>query len=69
MVFLDISMPGTDCYGVGQKLCENEATAATKLIAITGYGSEEDRQRAHASGFNYIIVKPAVLMELLANGV
>jgi len=46
----------------------NPATAKARLIAVTGYGEQEDRVRALASGFDTHLVKPAdpeVLLGLL----
>jgi CheY-like chemotaxis protein len=71
IIVSDIGLPGLDGYGVAQELRRNATTAGTKLIAVTGYGGDEDRERALNCGFNYVITKPAqptVLMELLSNG-
>ena len=46
----------------------NPATARTRLIAVTGYGSEDDRRQARESGFDHLLTKPAdpaVLQQLL----
>jgi CheY-like chemotaxis protein len=72
IIVSDIGLPGLDGYGVARQLRSNPATAGVKLIAVTGYGGDDDRQRARESGFDYVITKPAqpaVLMELLSNGV
>src|SRR5690349_10976682 len=50
-VLCDIGLPGLDGYGVAEELRRDPDTAATLLVAVTGYGSEEDRRRAHAAGF------------------
>ena len=57
-VFLDIAMPELDGYEVARRLRESSETAATVLVALTGYGQESDRRRAIEAGFNYHIVKP-----------
>ena len=41
------------------------ATARVRLIAVTGYGRDEDRQRAYAAGFDDHLVKPADPQKLL----
>jgi CheY-like chemotaxis protein len=37
----------------------NPATAAARLIALTGYGQDDDRRRAQEAGFDYHLTKPA----------
>lgn len=69
IVFLDIGMPGMDGYQVGRLLRSQPATEATVLVAMTGYGQEEDRRRSFEAGFDYHLVKPvepAELRDLLA---
>ena len=65
----DIGLPGLDGYGVASEVRRNPATASARLIALTGYGGEEDRRRALESGFDFHLVKPADpvrLQQLLA---
>ena len=57
-VLLDIGLPGMSGYDVARQLREQPAFAATKLIAMTGYGQEEDRQHSREAGFNHHLVKP-----------
>ena len=67
-VLSDIGLPGLDGFDVAREIRRNEDLDETKLIAITGYGSEEYRHRAHKSGFDYFLAKPAdaeALLELL----
>jgi CheY-like chemotaxis protein len=59
VVICDIGLPGLDGYGVAQALRDNPATAAARLIALTGYGQEEDRRRAKEAGFDEHLTKPA----------
>lgn len=58
VVVLDIGLPGLDGYAVARKLREQGDTSHALLIAVTGYGQKEDRERAAASGFDYHFVKP-----------
>jgi signal transduction histidine kinase/CheY-like chemotaxis protein len=58
VVLLDIGLPGMDGYEVARQL-RQEFGAAIRLVAMTGYGQEEDRRRAHEAGFNAHLVKPA----------
>ena len=57
-VFLDIGLPGMDGYEVAERLREMPQSADAVLIAVTGYGQEEDRRRSRAAGINYHLVKP-----------
>ena len=59
VVVLDIGLPGLDGYAVARQLRERGDTSHVLLIALTGYGQREDRQRAADSGFDYHYVKPA----------
>lgn len=58
VLFLDIGLPGMDGYEVAQRLRSQSETSILRLVAITGYGQKEDRQRALASGFDDHLVKP-----------
>src|SRR5205807_6743794 len=51
VVLCDIGLPGMDGYQVAQAVRQDPAIAATHLIAVSGYGQEEDRQRSHEAGF------------------
>jgi CheY-like chemotaxis protein len=55
---LDIGMPGADGYEVA-RLLRNGGAASPKLIALTGWGQEQDRSRALAAGFDHHLTKPA----------
>jgi CheY-like chemotaxis protein len=57
-VLLDIGLPQLDGYEVARRLRQQPATEHTLLIALTGYGHEEDRHRSREAGFNYHLVKP-----------
>ncbi|MBV9123382.1 MAG: response regulator [Planctomycetes bacterium] len=58
VVLCDIGLPGLDGYGVAHKLRQNPSTAKARLIAVTGYGAEEDRRRSQEVGFDAHLVKP-----------
>jgi len=55
---LDVGMPGADGYEVARTLRERDH-ARPKLIALTGWGQEQDRSRALAAGFDHHLTKPA----------
>jgi PAS domain S-box-containing protein len=56
LIFLDIGLPKMDGYEVARRL-RPEMKGVT-LVAMTGYGQEEDRQRTQEAGFNLHLVKP-----------
>jgi signal transduction histidine kinase/CheY-like chemotaxis protein len=58
LVLCDIGLPGMDGYAVARQLRQDPPTAALPLIAITGYGQAEDRQRAARAGFDHHLTKP-----------
>jgi CheY-like chemotaxis protein len=59
IVFLDIGLPETDGYEIARRLREDESLSKMTLIAMTGYGQEEDRRKALEAGFDGHMVKPA----------
>jgi two-component system CheB/CheR fusion protein len=68
VVLCDIGLPGLDGYGVAGQLRHDPATAGAQLIAVTGYGQEEDRRRSKEAGFDHHLTKPvdpAALQPLL----
>jgi CheY-like chemotaxis protein/anti-sigma regulatory factor (Ser/Thr protein kinase) len=58
VIVLDIGLPGIDGYAVARRLREQGDTSHALLIAMTGYGGKEDRERAVEAGFDYHFVKP-----------
>ncbi len=64
VMLIDIGLPVMDGYDLARQLRANPRLAATRLIAVTGYGQESDRQRAFAAGFNEHMVKPIDLDRL-----
>jgi len=59
VVLLDIGMPGMDGYEVARALRERDPERRTTLVALTGFGQEEARRRAHEAGCEHHLVKPA----------
>jgi two-component system, OmpR family, response regulator len=57
-VFLDIGLPGMDGYEVAERLRELPNAKDAVLIAITGYGQEDDRVRSRRAGIDHHLVKP-----------
>lgn len=67
IVLLDIGLPAMNGYEVAAKIRQIPGFTKTVLVAMTGYGQDEDRQKSHGAGFNCHLVKPvepAVLRQL-----
>jgi signal transduction histidine kinase/ActR/RegA family two-component response regulator/putative methionine-R-sulfoxide reductase with GAF domain len=72
-VLLDIGMPGMDGYEVARRLraLSPPTPGRLRLVALTGYGQDEDRRRARDAGFDHHFTKPVdleVLRKLLTSG-
>ncbi len=68
-VILDLGMPKMDGYEVARRLRKTPGLEGMRLVAVTGWGQEEDRRRTREAGFDQHFVKPvepATLQELLA---
>ena len=57
VAFVDIGLPVMDGYEVARTF-RREGDHATRLVALTGYGQAEDRQRSFDAGFDDFVVKP-----------
>lgn len=64
IALLDIGLPTMDGYELGQQLRAALDNTTLKLIALTGYGRENDRRRTAAAGFDRHLVKPIDLDRL-----
>ncbi|HLF98393.1 MAG TPA: ATP-binding protein [Methylococcaceae bacterium] len=65
-VLLDIGLPGMDGYAVARALRRQAGLETTRLIAVSGYGQAEDREKAKIAGFDGFLTKPVHPPELLA---
>ena len=64
IVVLDIGLPDMDGYELARRLRRLEATSKAVLIAATGFGQQQDRDRSAAAGIDYHLVKPLDLAAL-----
>ena len=58
IAMLDIGMPGMSGYEVARELRRRADLGSLMLIALTGWGQDEDRRRSREAGFDYHLVKP-----------
>jgi signal transduction histidine kinase len=61
---LDIGMPGMDGYELARRLRDRYPDGKLQLVALTGWGGAEDRERTRRSGFDFHLVKPIRLEDL-----
>ncbi|HEY4058604.1 MAG TPA: ATP-binding protein, partial [Kofleriaceae bacterium] len=66
VMLVDIGLPILDGYEVARQMRKYADGHRPRMIAMTGYGQPEDRQRALASGFDSHLVKPIAYAQLLA---
>jgi PAS domain S-box-containing protein len=66
VVLLDIGLPGMDGYQVARVLRQQPVCKDSVLIAVTGYGQDDDRRKGREAGFDFHLVKPIDHDALLA---
>ena len=64
VVFLDIGLPGMNGYELAAALRQQDSARNIRLVAVTGWGSEDDRARARRAGFDHHLTKPIDLAAL-----
>lgn len=55
----DIGLPGTDGYELARRVRRDSRLPGIYLVAMTGWGQDEDRRRASEAGFDWHLTKPA----------
>src|SRR5690349_10487723 len=65
IAFIDIGLPGRDGYSVARALRELPATASSTLVAVTGWGQDDDRRRSLDAGFGIHLVKPVEPQQII----
>src|SRR5262249_12475934 len=58
VILLDIGLPGMNGYEVAAHLRARQEFRTTRLIALTGWGQDADRERSREAGFDLHLVKP-----------
>jgi PAS domain S-box-containing protein len=64
VVLLDIGMPGLNGYDVARAIRTRFPEHPAKLVALTGWGQDDDRRKAREAGFDHHLVKPAEIESL-----
>lgn len=64
LVLLDIGMPEMDGYEVARRIRAKDSASPIRLVAVTGWGQEADRQRSLEAGFDDHMIKPVTLKDL-----
>lgn len=64
LIILDLMLPGIDGFQVCRNIRGNERTKQTKILAITGYDSPENREKIFAYGADGYLAKPFTIEEL-----
>jgi len=66
---MDVGLPDMDGYQLAERMRSlTELSPSLRLIALTGYGGDEERKRSRAAGFDVHLVKP-VLPDVLAKAI
>jgi CheY-like chemotaxis protein len=60
LVLLDIGMPKVNGYEVCRRLRQEAGTSGAMIVALTGWGQEEDKRRSLEAGFDAHLVKPVL---------
>ncbi len=63
-VFLDLGMPDMDGYEVARRIRAAGLARQPRIVAVTGWGQEDDRERTQAAGFDAHLVKPASVYDI-----
>ena len=66
VLLVDIGLPGMDGYALASHIRELPTAKPLRLVALTGYGQDEDRRRALGAGFDHHLIKPVDIDRLQA---
>jgi CheY-like chemotaxis protein len=65
LALLDIGLPGQDGYALAQRMRADPRAAGIKLIALSGYGEDQERSLATGARFDHHLIKPVAADQLL----
>jgi CheY-like chemotaxis protein len=71
VVLMDIGLPGMNGWDLARRLRQEPGLGDVRMVAVTGYGSDEDRRRSRELGFHAHLLKPVglqLLQEATADG-
>jgi two-component system OmpR family response regulator len=63
-ILLDLGLPGMDGFAVARELRQRIGAAGPRVVALTGHGRAEDRERTRAAGFHQHLTKPVTREQL-----
>jgi CheY-like chemotaxis protein/two-component sensor histidine kinase len=66
VILLDLEMTGMDGYEVAMRMRQHPECSKAQIVAVTGWGHEEDRRRSRETGFDLHMVKPVTARDLRA---
>jgi CheY-like chemotaxis protein len=58
VILLDIGLPGLNGYDAGRRIREQRGDKKLLLVALTGWGQSDDKNRSLAAGFDFHLIKP-----------
>ena len=64
LLLLDLGLPGVDGFEVARRIRTEFAGDRAVIVAVTGYGREQDRQRCTEAGMDHFLLKPVDYVEL-----
>lgn len=64
VILLDVGLPGMSGYDVCRRLRDHRETSGATIVALTGWGSQEDRKATSEAGFDHHLTKPVALADL-----
>jgi DNA-binding response OmpR family regulator len=66
LILLDIGMPRMDGFETCRRIKAESWSERTRVVALTGWGQDEDRRKSRAAGFDHHLVKPVEIGELVS---
>jgi DNA-binding response OmpR family regulator len=64
LILMDIGLPKLNGYDACRRIREQSWSSGMVIVALTGWGQEEDRRRSQEAGFDHHLVKPVELSAL-----